>query len=215
MNRPRSYLGRRTVLPGTKQVGSPNRPRPWSLILTAYHEAGHAVVAVHFDHEFDHVSIIPDEEEGSGGRLKYREHYPKQVPLEEAIKLLVIQDAGGRAAEALAAGRCTIEEPLQDGGIRLWGAGTDTDTGHTANLLKQIAHRYELDLDRDAYVDFLFRMIALVGHVSTRILCERWFAVIRVAEELLEHKVVLEQRVRQLVLTKDPWLWRRGTAPVE
>ena len=42
------------------------------LEATAHHEAGHAVAALHHELKFTYVTIIPDEQQGSLGHVKFR-----------------------------------------------------------------------------------------------------------------------------------------------
>jgi hypothetical protein len=137
------------------------------------------------------VTIIPNGR--SFGRLNL---YPKgRLTFEESLGRIVLYDAGHAATKLLTAGRDDLEEPLPDGSVRLWSSGNDHDLELSTTLIKRLAAHY----GREADPFFFIGMLGLYSQTSTRILCRRWPAVVRVAEELLQKKTLKEARVYQLL----------------
>jgi Peptidase family M41 len=181
-------LGRQPVVVGAR-MEHPDRPRPYSRIFVAYHEAGHAVAHCVLDVHFDYVTIV------SGGEFLGRVEAadrPPRIPLEAALKRLVVLDAGGRAAEMLTAGRITLEVPREDGGITVWGSGTNHDLSSSVHIIKQLAMHYEKSPQDLAFVLQIWGRAANGAH---RILCRHWPEVVRVAESLLAHKTLTAEEV--------------------
>ena len=167
-------------------------PRPYSRILTAYHEAGHAVAAAVLEIPFLSVTIIPGD--GFSGYLSWVPHGTR-ITLEEFLKRMVVTESGGRATDMLTNGRHTIEEWQPDGSLRLWGTGNTGDIENNVERIKTLASHYGLECG----LEFTFQMLNLYTVASTKLLCSHWPAVIRVAEKLLERKTLTEDEVHELM----------------
>jgi ATP-dependent Zn protease len=105
--------------------------QPSQVTLTAYHEAGHAVVALLHDRPVQRVSILPNQErlgECKFGKGVFR-------PSEDAVEREILIALAGLAAEARHAGRYALE-------------GADRDLRYVRRLVLQrkserAAPRYE------------------------------------------------------------------------
>jgi ATP-dependent Zn protease len=110
----------------------------------AYHEAGHAIVAHHFDFEFALVTILPDEKEGSEGETlliqKARSLHellltylglPNRTRLEQMLVVLM----AGIEAVKLVRKQTTLSH--------YWEAGSDILRAH--ELAKQLGHTGDVD----------------------------------------------------------------------
>jgi hypothetical protein len=140
--------------------------------LTAYHEAGHAVVALSLDRPVHRVSILPNRE-----RLGQCE-FGKGVfrPSEDSLEREILIALGGLAAEARYSGTYSIEE-------------ADRDLRYVRRLVLQrkserAAPRYEERM--------LAKVESMLGDEAV------WRAVELIAEELLKQQVISGRAVRHL-----------------
>ena len=137
---------------------------PTSEQATAYHEAGHAVVALSFGRPVQCVSIVPDREYLGICELGKGVHRPSDDWLEREILIAL----GGIAAEA----RFT--------GIYAWDAAA-RDQKYVRRLAEQRAGERRAErLQR--------RLLAKAEHLLADE--GRWRAVELIAEELLRHREI-------------------------
>src|SRR5262245_407001 len=139
---------------------------------TAYHEAGHAVVALALDRPVHRVSVLPNRErlgqcEFGKGRFK---------PSEDWIEREILIALAGLAAEARHTGMYSMEE-------------ADRDLRYVRRLVLQrkserAAPRYEERM--------LSKVEAILGEDAT------WKAVELIAGELLKHGVISGRAARHL-----------------
>jgi ATP-dependent Zn protease len=156
-----------------------------TLKQTAYHEAGHAVMAVWLRLRVLHVSIIPDEEEGSLGHTDQGkgakiepENRESSTETRFQIERLVLVLLAGNAAERILANRkCS--------------AGSESDYSKASGLLSYLAPR---DDEMRSYCVWL-------GERAKTILLSdwNWYAVETLANELLKQKYIGAKMVRQIV----------------
>lgn len=140
--------------------------------ITAYHEAGHAVVALALDRPVHRVSVLPNRErlgqcEFGKGRVK---------PSEDWLEREILIALGGLAAEARHTGTYSIDE-------------ADRDLRYVRRLVLQrkserAAPRYEERM--------LSKVEAMLGDDAI------WHAVELIAAELLKHGVISGRAARHL-----------------
>ncbi len=140
--------------------------------LTAYHEAGHAVVALAHDRPIHRVSILPNQEQL--GKCEFGKGVFR--PTEDAIEREILIALAGLAAEARHAGTYALE-------------GADRDLRYVRRLVLQrkserSAPRYEERM--------LAKVEALLGDEAI------WLAVELVAAELVKHGVISGRAARHL-----------------
>jgi ATP-dependent Zn protease len=140
--------------------------------LTAYHEAGHAVIALVHDRPVHRVSILPKQ-----GRLGQCE-FGKAVfrPSEDALEREILIALAGFAAEARYAGTYALE-------------GADRDLRYVRRLVlerksERAATRYEERM--------LAKVEALLGDEGI------WKAVEQIASELLKHGEISGRSARHI-----------------
>ena len=140
--------------------------------VTAYHEAGHAVIALCLDRPVHRVSVLPNRErlgqcEFGKGRFK---------PREDALEREILIALAGLAAEARHTGTYQMEE-------------ADRDLRYVRRLALErksarAAPRYEERM--------LSKVEAMLADDAT------WRAVERIAAELLKHGVISGRAARHL-----------------
>jgi len=140
--------------------------------VTAYHEAGHAVIALCLDRPVHRVSVLPNRErlgqcEFGKGRFK---------PSEDALEREILIALAGLAAEARHTGTYQMEE-------------ADRDLRYVRRLAldrksARAAPRYEERM--------LSKVEAMLADDAT------WRAVERIAAELLKHGVISGRAARHL-----------------
>ena len=140
--------------------------------VTAYHEAGHAVIALCLDRPVHRVSVLPNRErlgqcEFGKGRFK---------PSEDALEREILIALAGLAAEARHTGTYQMEE-------------ADRDLRYVRRLALErksarAAPRYEERM--------LSKVEAMLADDAT------WRAVERIAAELLKHGVISGRAARHL-----------------
>jgi hypothetical protein len=146
--------------------------QPPQVTLTAYHEAGHAVVALLHDRPVHRVSILPNQErlgECKFGKSVFR-------PSEDAVEREILIALAGLAAEARHAGKYALE-------------GADRDLRYVRRLVLQrkserAAPRYEERM--------LAKVEALLADEAV------WQAVELIAAELLKHGAISGRAARHL-----------------
>lgn len=176
------YAERKVVMSNKRALTS---RRTISLKQTAYHEAGHAVMTVWLRLRCRHVSIIPDENEGTLGHLLQGK--PARVEPESVepssktqfqLERLALVDLAGNAAECLLTGRKCF-------------AGSNSDFTNACNRL------YHLTKDEDeirAYIGWLRERAK-----TTLSLNFNWFAVETLANELLKEKYLGRKKVYKII----------------
>ncbi len=142
-------------------------------LYTAYHEAGHAVMALVFERPVQRVSIRPD-----GSRLGHCEvgkgvHRPSDDRLEADMLILL----AGPAAEAGVAGHYN------------WpGAVLDLQGVRRLAMMRGGAERQAEKIAR--------RMLSRAEHLLRQ--KSHWRAVVMIAEELLRHQTISGRAARHL-----------------
>jgi ATP-dependent Zn protease len=127
---------------------------------TAYHEAGHAVVALALGRSVHQVSILPNRDRL--GVCEFRK--PNLRPSEDWIEREILISLGGIAAEA------------RHTGIHAWeSAGRDFQYVHQLAVERAGQRRAER---------YASRMLSKVEHLISR--DENWRAIERIAKALLE-----------------------------
>jgi ATP-dependent Zn protease len=163
--------------------------RPTALTCTAYHEAGHVVIAAELQLPFRHATIVPDEDRGSLGHMLHElsDFAPDEVNDEQARQFFerhILCSWGGPIAEAFVAGRHNWR-----------GARGDEES------IKEMALKFcnGADLEATAYSNWLYiRAKTILVPLAT------WRAVEGVANALLEHRQLEANQLIQIV--RDQWL---------
>ena len=140
--------------------------------VTAYHEAGHAVVALCLDRPVHRVSVLPNRErlgQCEFGKGRFR-------PSEDSLEREILIALAGLAAEARHTGTYQMEE-------------ADRDLRYVRRLVLErktarAAPRYEERM--------LSKVEAMLGEDAT------WRAVELIAAELLKHGVISGRAARHL-----------------
>jgi len=156
-----------------------------SLKRVAFHEAGHAVMAFQLKCRFHHVTINPDENEGSLGhvlngkhaRVEYNRVEPSSYNRLQVEKYILVSFAGN-AAERLLTGRKILV-----------GSGSDFD--QASNYMSLLIQ--EEDESR-AYLKWLRERAVNILSSSWN-----WFAVETLANELLKRKYIGDKEVHQII----------------
>jgi hypothetical protein len=176
------YAERKVVMSNKRALTS---RRTISLKQTAYHEAGHAVMAVWLRCRCLHVSIIPDENEGTLGHLlrgKLARVEPE--PLEPSAKTrlqlerLVLVYLAGNAAEYLLTGRKCF-------------ASSNSDFMDAYDYLNYLTRNEE---EIRAYIGWLRERAKTILSLNFN-----WFAVETLANELLKEKYLGRRKVYKLI----------------
>ena len=137
---------------------------------TAYHEAGHAVVALALGRQVHQVSVLPNRDRL--GVCEFRK--PNVRPTEDWIEREILISLGGIAAEA------------RHTGIHAWeSAGRDFQYVH------QLAVERAGERRADRYTS---RMLSKAEHLIGQ--DENWRAIERIANELLEHGAISGRAAR-------------------
>jgi hypothetical protein len=149
-------------------------------LLTAYHEAGHAVVAELHGEHISRVEIVGDEERsGSTETLRFpadpAEGVAEQTTLAE-VENRLRSVLSGTVAEAMISGR-------ED-----WDEGSE-DLDEAVRLAMKLVDDCEdvLPLLADIRIDL------------EAVLAERWYLVERLAEELMRRKTLSGAEVRRII----------------
>ena len=127
---------------------------------TAYHEAGHAVVALALGRQVHQVSILPNRDRL--GVCEFRK--PNFRPSEDWIEREILISLGGIAAEA------------RHTGIHAWESA-----GRDIQYVQQLAAERAGERRAERYTS---RMLSKAEHLINR--DENWRAIERIAQALLE-----------------------------
>jgi hypothetical protein len=142
-------------------------------VHTAWHEAGHAVMAMIFDRPVHRVSILPDDERLGHCQVNKGVYRPSDDRLEADLLILL----AGPAAEAEVAGRYN------------WGgAALDLRGVHRLAMMRGGAQKQAERLAR--------RMLSRAEHLLRQ--KAHWHAVELIARELLSHQVISGRAARHL-----------------
>jgi hypothetical protein len=160
-----------------------------TLEQTAYHEAGHAVMATWLRCNFRHVSIISDDSESSLGhilsgkraRLEYNRVDPTQPDRYRAEKYILVSFAGN-AVERLFTGQKTWK-------------------GSKKDLIDAYDYMSCL-IQEDDEVTAYFKWLQVRAR-NILSLSWNWFAVETLAKALLKEKYIGSRLVRQII--KNAW----------
>lgn len=141
--------------------------------ITAYHEAGHAVIALAQGRAIQRVSIVPNESRLGACEIKKGRVNPPDDDLETAILIFL----GGLAAEARYTGRYG------------WGgAGQDLEQVHSM-CLSRAGNEKRAEKLAGRMLDKVEHLLQLPGH---------WNATKRIAAELLKSTTISGRAARHL-----------------
>lgn len=172
---------------------------------TAYHEAGHAIVAFGVDRAFKEVTIIPSE--GYLGVLKHRPWITFDPTMTSSgwedretsrIKLRIMLCLGGPAAESILLGRSVMKYR--------WGWA---DHGIVLDLLDALYAGLGLDAEVDKEVGKYIEYMELVVKNFLRV---NWKFVERVAQALLLEKTLTYKKAKELVYRDLDLSWEEQDA---
>jgi ATP-dependent Zn protease len=158
--------------------------------LTAYHEAGHMVVAWELGLNVLGATIVPDPQAGYAGRMivpvEDRVRYADWVESESAYLYahLVMSYAGMEAGEKY------VGAPMPRLNIDLGFVGPDSDYGPIADILITIA-----GLDEDEQI----KTGELAERHAKKLVSTRWSQIEAVAEALMERETVDESECREVL----------------
>jgi ATP-dependent Zn protease len=145
---------------------------PPALVATAYHEAGHAVVALALGRPVHGVSALPNRDRL--GHCEFRKGVYR--PSEDWVEREILIALGGIAAEAIHSGAYAWEE-------------AERDLQYVRDLTEQRAGRRQAGrLER--------RMLAKAEHLLAK--PDHWRAVELIATELLKHGEISGRAARHL-----------------
>jgi ATP-dependent Zn protease len=158
--------------------------------LTAYHEAGHMVVAWELGLNVRGATIIPDPEEGYAGRVAVpvedRVRYADWVESEQAYLYahMVVRYAG------LQAGEKYVGVPIPEMNIDVGYASPDSDIGRIADALLSIAGPEEQDQ---------LETSELARRHAERLVARHWSQIEAVAQTLMDRETLDEGECRQVL----------------
>lgn len=133
--------------------------------LTAYHEAGHAVMALLMGRDIQKVSIIPSQNRLGACTIKKGRAKQVQDKLEAEILILL----AGMAAEGRKSGRYNVQGAAQDlRNVEKFAMARSGNPGQASKLIHKL-------LDKTQHL------------LSTK---STWAAVKVIAEELIEHESI-------------------------
>ncbi len=145
-----------------------------ALEIAAYHEAGHAVIAVLLGGKVQTVSLLPETDAGPRREAEIEVHWPRAQLSDRQIQVRSAQVAlAGPAAEMIYRG-----EPLHPGFVREWSGDWNTAWQATAAIWPQERQRLA-NLER-----------LTVGLRETLASDRAWQAVAALADELLAHELL-------------------------
>lgn len=150
---------------------------------TAYHEAGHAVTALHLGGQVQYVTIAPEHEDGPrrGGEAQVIWRTSRMSPHAFHNKRVLVA-LSGPAAEMIYRG-----EPLHPGYIAEWAADW-----HEAWEAAAIIHPHE-----QLRLRFLEQAAAQLYQLLKR--DDFWSAIAALADNLLAHETLEAEEVRDIV----------------
>ena len=159
-------------------------------MLTAYHEAGHMVVAWELGLNVLGATIVPDPQADYAGRVivpvEDRVRYADWVESERAYLFahMVMSYAGMEAGEKY------VGAPMPELNIDLGFVGPDGDYGQIADALHAIAGP-----DEDEQTETL----ELARHQAQRFVTSRWSKIEAVAQTLMERETLDEHECREVL----------------
>jgi ATP-dependent Zn protease len=158
--------------------------------LTAYHEAGHMVVAWKLGLNVLGATIVPDPEEGYAGRVKVpvedRVRYADWVKSEEDYLYAHLV----RCYAGMEAGERYVRTPMPELNIDLGLVGPDSDYPQIADVLLTIAGP-----DKDEQIETDER----AKRHARNLVSSRWSQIEAVAQTLLERETLDEGECRQVL----------------
>lgn len=161
-----------------------------TLEKTAYHEAGHAVTALHLGMKFKYVTIVPDLEKGSVGHIRHQrgltEHAVDNISRDKLEKHLKCTLAGN-----------AVEKKLTG---RYDNVGASGDHEFAADLVFRVFGSPEI---ANAYLKYI--SLATTALVNTDHI---WEIIEKVAQQLLERKTLTQDEVFEV--RKQHWESRFG-----
>lgn len=152
-----------------------------SIKRTAYHEAGHAVMAYNLRLRIRHATIIPEEEylgrvkHSAGGSI--HPEWESGPTTRTEIERRAIVALSGNVAEYLLTGRRYM-------------VGSEGDYQTVVNLLSYLAGPEETG----KYIEWLWYRTKGILAIDYW-----WLAIQRLAEELLKHHYLKSKRIREII----------------
>lgn len=164
-----------------------------TLKLLAFHEAGHAVACYILKKKFSFVSIIPDKQDNTLGKVSYKT-LPPQKSLQDvefnrdcrttkAIERAVIISLAGGIAESKYAGRNITKSSKADYG----------------NAVSAISHLCSSNEENEAYLNLILIRAKQLFTFSCGENTTYWKAVEVLADRLLEEKIIKYQKARTII----------------
>lgn len=155
--------------------------------LSAYHESGHAVIAVFLGGRVPSVTISPEHDGELAPRFgDTRIAWPKRLPLRERCERSVLVALAGPVAE-----RIYREEPFHPGMVAEWAEDWRVAWEAAATLVPDERRRLRFLEAATIKLDEWLRQDAM------------WAAVAALADELSAHETLEAEQVAEVVAT---WL---------
>ena len=157
-------------------------------IATAYHEAGHIVVAYFYDSLPDFCSIIPDNN-GLVGIVKYSDVIPEHFKRYYCIDIDKKKYVEGRVATTLA-GTCShyIFDPEH-----IWDTGDQRDKNEAFKTVDYFAS-WAQD-NKNEYLESC-------RNIAENILRNNWHLVSKLATKLLHCKMIYRDQIEEILNVK-------------
>jgi hypothetical protein len=157
--------------------------------LTAYHEAGHMVVAWELGLNVLGATVIPDPEEGYAGRVV--------VPVEDRVRYADWVDEGAylfthmvMLFAGIAAGERYLGAPLPEMNIDVGFVSPDSDYGGIADALGNVAGPDEQDQ---------LETSASAQRIAEYRVAARWSQIEAVAQTLMDRETLDERECRRVL----------------
>ncbi len=167
------HIGQRTLPSDSRILTNSFMAPPTPEQITAYHEAGHAVVALAQGRAVQRVSIVPNETRLGACEIKKGRVKPSDDDLETAILIFL----GGLAAEARFTGRYG------------WGGAAQDLTEIRSMCLSRAGNEKRADKLARRMLDKVEHLLDQPGH---------WEAVKRIAAELQKSTTISGRAARHL-----------------
>jgi len=155
--------------------------------LDAYHEAGHAFLAIHLGARVRYVTIQPDRDEGPARSGATQIEWPRRRLTERQLREnAVLVALAGPVAESLYDG-----QPYHPGFVAEWAADWQLAWDAAAELVPQERRR-------------LAHLEQVTAHLYRWLNRDSpWAAIAALADHLLAHETLEEEEVRDIIR---PWL---------
>lgn len=144
---------------------------------TAFHEAGHAMICIALFHNFEYVTVVPNDN-SFGHILRSLNVSINDMSLNEVIEHTMISMAGTLAEEIH--GKTSERRRLR---------GASEDFSNITDFIINFMDQSEADL-----------FVKWIEHRTREILKSRWHDVIKIASELTERKTLMQRDVISLLV---------------